>query len=380
MTENEKTAPNTLVGASVEQSCRRLPPSINNSIIAQSNEKSNTDFYKKMIRQMTDPSYLPTISMPELYENVYDSKPPIVDGLLYAGTYLFAGAPKVGKSFFMLQLAYHVSTGMPLWNYPVRKGSVLYLALEDNYHRLQERLYRMFGTDCAPDLHFSITAHQLGRGLNEQLEGFMREHADTRLVIVDTLQKVREISGDGYSYSSDYEIITQLKQFADRHKICLLLVHHTRKQKADDTFDMISGTNGLLGAADGAFLLYKEKRTSNKAVLEISGRDQQDQKINLTRNEERLAWDFESTETELWKQPPDPLLEIISKFLGERTEWQGTATELVELLKVDMKPNVLTLKINVTAGRLLDEYGIAYDSKRTHNGRRVILRRKRDDV
>lgn len=380
MTENEKTAPNTLVGASEGQSCRRLPPSTDNSIIAHSNEKSNTDFYKKMIRQMTDPSYLPTISMPELYENVYDSKPPIVDGLLYAGTYLFVGAPKVGKSFFMLQFAYHVSTGSPLWDYPVCKGSVLYLALEDDYHRLQERLYRIFGTDCAPDLHFSVTAHQLGRGLNEQLQGFITEHKDTRLIIIDTLQKVREVSGDGYSYSSDYDIITQLKQFADSHKICLLLVHHTRKQKADDTFDMISGTNGLLGAADGAFLLYKQKRTSNKAVLEVSGRDQQDQKLNLVRNEEKLCWDFESAETELWKEPPDPLLEKIAEFLGDKAEWSGTATELVELIKVDMKPNILTLKMNVMAGRLLDEYSIAYDSKRTHNGRSIILRRKRDDV
>jgi hypothetical protein len=29
---------------------------------------------------------------------------------------------------------------------------------------------------------------------------------------------------------------------------------------------MISGTNGLLGAADGAFLLQKEKRTSDAAT------------------------------------------------------------------------------------------------------------------
>lgn len=346
------------------------------------NEKPYTDdFYKQMIRQMTDPSYLPTISMSELYENVYSKSPPIIEGLLYSGTYLFVGAPKVGKSFFMLQLAYHISTGTSLWEYPVRKGTVLYLALEDNYHRLQERLYRMFGTDCAPDLHFSVSAHQLGKGLNEQLNVFMREHSDTRLVIIDTLQKVREIGGESYSYGSDYDIITQLKQFADSYKICLLLVHHTRKQKADDTFDMISGTNGLLGAADGAFLLYKQKRTSNKAVLEISGRDQQDQKINLIRNEERLTWDFDSAETELWKEPPDPLLEKITDFLSEKDEWQGTATELAELLGTDIQPNVLTRRLNVTAARLLNEYSIEYDNKpRNHIGRGVALRRRRDDM
>lgn len=377
MYEKEKTAPNTLAPTSKGQS------SINNNIIAHSVENcnSNDDFCQKMVRQMEDPSYLPTISMSELYENVYCKSPPIIDGLLYSGTYLFVGAPKVGKSFFMLQLAYHISTGTQLWEYPVRKGSVLYLALEDNYHRLQERLYRMFGTDNTPDLHFSVSAHQLGKGLVEQLSGFVQEHRDTRLIIIDTLQKVREIGGESYSYSNDYEIITQLKRFADSTGICLLLVHHTRKQKSEDTFDMISGTNGLLGAADGAFILHKEKRTSSKAFLEISGRDQQDQRLTLVRNEETLAWDFETAETELWKTPPDPILEVIAKFVTEEnTEWSGTATELVIQLGVDLKPNALTLKLNVTAARLLNDYGIVYETTRTHNGRSVILKRRRDDV
>lgn len=76
---------------------------------------------------------------------------------------------------------------------------------------------------------------------------------------------------------------------------------------------MISGTNGLLGAADGAFLLQKEKRTGNTATLEVSGRDQQDQRLHLKRNENTLAWDLERKETELWKEPPEPLLEIIAE-------------------------------------------------------------------
>ena len=101
-----------------------------------------------------DPSYLPALSMNELFERVYPGNPPVIEGLLYAGVYLFAGAAKTGKSFLMAQLAYHVSKGLPLWGYPVRPGTVLYLALEDDYHRLQERLYRMFGTDSAENLYF----------------------------------------------------------------------------------------------------------------------------------------------------------------------------------------------------------------------------------
>lgn len=193
--------------------------------------------------------------MNELYENVYQSRPPVIDGLLYSGTYLFAGAPKVGKSFFMAQLAYHVSTGKKLWDYEVRQGTVLYLALEDDYQRLQDRMSRMFGVEGTDHLHFAVYAKQLGAGLDEQLKKFLREHKDTRLIIIDTLQKIREVSTDAYSYANDYEIVGKMKQFADQHGICLLLVHHTRKQQAGDRFEMISGTTGLLGCADGAFLI-----------------------------------------------------------------------------------------------------------------------------
>ena len=323
---------------------------------------------------MLDPSYLKTMSMTELYDTVFQSRPPLIDGLLYPGTYLFVGAPKLGKSFLMAQLAYHISTGMPLWNYTVRKGTVLYLALEDDYRRLQERLYRMFGTDGAENLFFSVSAGQLGNGLDEQLTRFMQEHSDTKLIIIDTLQKVREVGDDNYSYANDYEIITRLKKFADSYGITLLLVHHTRKQKADDTFDMISGTNGLLGAADGAFLLQKEKRTGNTATLEVSGRDQQDQRLHLKRNENTLAWDLERKETELWKEPPEPLLEIIAeKITADFSEWQGTPTELCDFLAVDMKANALTMKLNINAGRLYNEYGIRYENKRGHDGRKVKL-------
>ena len=303
--QKEKTSPIVSVGADTEQSVQKC---INHSI-SEDSEKIN-GFKEKL--QMTDPAYLKTVSMTELYNAVFPSKPPLVNGLLYPGTYLFVGAPKLGKSFLMAQLAYHISTGTLLWNYEVRKGAVLYLALEDDYKRLQERLYRMFGTDGADNLFFSISASQLGNGLDEQLAGFIREHSDTSLIIIDTLQKVREVGGDGYSYASDYQIITRLKKFADSYGICLLLVHHTRKQPADDKFDMISGTNGLLGAADGAFLLVKEKRTSNAATLDISGRDQQDSRLHLIRSEETLAWGLERSETELWREPPEPLLENVA--------------------------------------------------------------------
>ena len=199
-------------------------------------------------------------------------------------------------------------------------------------------------------------------------------HPDTSLIIIYTLQKVREVGGDNYSYANDYQIITRLKALADSYGICLLLVHHIRKQQSDDKFDMISGTNGLLGAADGAFLLTKEKRTGNAACLDVSGRDQPDQWLHLFRNEETLAWELERVETELWKAPPEPLLEQVSAFLSSAgKDWAGTPTELASILGVDMKPNALTRRLNVNAGRLLNEYGIRYESSRNRNERTIKL-------
>lgn len=368
----EKTAQIPAVGAAGEQS---IPNNLTDHNIAENTPEFNDEFLREEQRRMLrllDPHYLKTVSMTELYENVYQSKPPLIDGMLYPGVQLFAGPPKLGKSFFVAQLAYHVSTGTPLWGYPVRRGTVLYLALEDDYGRLQKRLYQMFGVESTDNLYFSVSAGQIGNGLDEQLENFVREHPDTVLVIIDTLQKVREMGGDKYSYANDYEIITRLKNFADSKGICLVLVHHTRKQQADDPYDMISGTNGLMGAADGAFLLKKEKRTANAATLDVSGRDIQDQRFYLKRNTERLIWELEKIETEPWREPPEPLLEEVAKHINaEQPDWEGTSTEFIELLGLDVQPNTLTYKLNVNAGRLLDEYHIQYSSSRNHNGRKV---------
>lgn len=369
--EKEMTALNASVAADAGQSLV-----CNGEIIPESEADFNDYFWEEQryFQRMMDPSYLKAISMTELYEQVMIAQPPIIEGLLYRGTYLLAGSPKVGKSFLVAQLAYHVSTGTPLWGYPVHKGTVLYLALEDTFQRLQERSYRMFDAEGNDNLFFAISAGQIGGGLDAQLKNFIREHPDTSLIIIDTLQKVRELGGENYSYANDYQIISSLKEIADSNKICLLLVHHTRKQQADDRFDMIAGTNGLLGAADGAFVLFKKNRTENTAILDVAGRDQPEQRFNLIRNEETLVWELESVEKELWKVPPEPILDEVAKHItAESPDWQGTPTELVTLLGVDMKPNALSQKLNVNASRLLNEYSIRMSSSRSHDGRRITF-------
>ena len=370
--KRKTTASVSSVGADGKQ------PNIKNhtEIIANETAKNNLQATNNCKSPEKSGCSLQTVSMTELYDTLYPPRTPVVDGFLYGGTYLFVGAPKVGKSFFMGQLAYHIAMGIPLWDYPVRKGTVLYLALEDDYARLQRRLSQMFGIESADNLYFATQAKTLKEGLDGELEEFVKQHTDARLIIIDTLQKVREVGGETFSYSNDYEIVTKLKAFSDKYGICLLVVHHTRKMESGDSFDMISGTNGLLGAADGAFIMQKKKRTDNTAVLDIVGRDQPDQELTIEFDRERCIWKFKKAETELWKQPPNPLLEAINEFLAEgRPEWEGTATELLKQLPdMQLSANVLSRRLNVVNSQLLNDYGIFYDNKRGHE-RRIILKR-----
>lgn len=374
MTVIKKAAvPDSSIGVDVEQPL----PYKDNEIITDSKEQFNQQAINNLTVNVTTvgENDLRTISMEELYDTAYPPRVPIVEGLIFNGTYLFVGAPKVGKSFFMAQLGYHVSMGIPLWGFPVAKGTVLYLALEDDYARLQRRLSKMFGMEGSSNLHFATQSKALNQGLEEQLHKFVKQHEDARLIIIDTLQKVREASGDKLSYGNDYEIVTKLKRFSDQYGICLLVVHHTRKMESSDSFDMISGTNGLLGAADGAFIMQKEKRTENKAVLEVAGRDQQDQRLFLNFNREQCVWELTKSETELWKEPVDSVLESLATIVtNEAPEWSGSASELLQLLpEIDMQPNVFTRKLNVSLERLLIDYNIKYESVREHSGRKIKL-------
>lgn len=317
--------------------------------------------------------HLEASSLTEIYDTIYQPKEEIIEMLLCSGVYLFVGAPKLGKSFFMAQLGYHVSNGLSLWKYKTNRGAVLYLALEDGYTRIQKRLSKMFGMETVDNFYFATQAKNLKDGLDKQLSEFMAIHPETKLIIIDTLQKIRELGGEKYSYSNDYEIVTSFKKFADEHNICVLLVHHTRKQSSDDCFDTISGTTGLLGAADGAFILQKEKRTANKAILDITSRDFQDQRLHLSFDRERCLWELEKAETEQFKEEPDELVRATVALLSpDEPEWVGTASELIERLSLnDINPNVLTRRLNVAADLLWNQFGIRLEKVRLTN-RRVI--------
>lgn len=367
----EKAARNSAVGATDEQHISKNV----NSIIADDPGGNNI----KPSETSAMMGGLEILSMTELYDSSFEPRVPVVDGLLNSGTYIFAGAPKVGKSFFMAQLAYHVAMGIPLWDYPVRQGAVLYLALEDDYARLQQRLAMMFGEESTDKLYLAIKSKTIKDGLAEQMTCFVKEHADARLIIIDTLQRVRETDGDKMSYGTDYDNMTPLKEFSDRTGVTIIVVHHTRKMAADDVCEMISGTNGLLGATDGALILFKKKRTSNEATLDVIGRDQQEQELTLSRNQDTCVWEKVKSETELFVTKPDPVFEKISEFITEdNPEWEGTSSELIEMipgLESIIQTNTLIRRLNINRGKLFRDYGIYYEPLQRKSDRKPFALR-----
>ena len=378
--KKEMTTLNASVGADAGQSSKVF----DEHIITHDTVKFNDEFsdceensanIDQIIQRMNDPSFMPVVSMEDIYGMVFSPKEWIIKGILRSGLYILAGAPKVGKSFLVGQIAYHVSTGRPLWGYPVHRSPVLYMALEDDHQRLQERMFRMFGLESTKDLYFSISAKNLREGLEEQIAGFVKDHPGTRLIIIDTLKKIRPGDDDTYSYARDYADMTQLKKIADDNGICLLLVHHTRKKEDEsDAFNTVSGTNGLTGAADGSFIFAKKRRTDSDAVLQFTGRDLQDQIFYLSKNRETLTWELDRVEVEDFTPSPDPVLIAVSQIVTADTpQWSGSPTELAEALSEDISPIALTKHLNVNAGRLQKDYSIQYRRKTLHEGRRIFL-------
>ncbi|WP_435302774.1 AAA family ATPase [Faecalibaculum rodentium] len=249
---------------------------------------------------------------------------------------------------------------------------MLYLCLEDTFCRIQDRLFRL--TDEASGrLHFAVASDKLSDGLIVQLEDYLKEYPDSRLIVIDTLQKVRTASKDN-AYASDYGDISLIKDFADRHSLAVIVVHHIRKQNDSDVFNKVSGTTGLTGSADATFVLEQESRASNAAKLYVTGRDTPYQEFTLRFRD--CSWELveRKEQEQLAKEAiPDILFRIVN-FMQDKGEWTGTATELLDALgETETAANVLTKWMNEYRLGFLLENHIRYDFSRRSSGRMISL-------
>lgn len=290
--------------------------------------------------QKANNSPLDVFSASELMQ--MDLKPPYycVEGFLPQGLAVLAAPSKYGKSWFVLDLCLSIATGKPFLGMNTNQSDVFYYSLEDSKNRLQERLGRLT-VNKTNNFFMSIKPTTLDNGLIEHLTAHITAHPNTKLIVIDTLQKIRSRPKmRENAYSNDYNELGQLKAFADKYAICVMVVHHTHKMKgaADcDVFERISGTTGIMGTADTIIMLSRERRNDENTTMSITGRDVEQSEYILKFD--NCQWymigdseaETEKQEIEAYKN--NPIVRTVKKLVASYGSWRGTAKELNNNIK-----------------------------------------------
>ncbi len=229
-----------------------------------------------------------------------------VPGIIPQGLTLLVGAPKIGKSWLCLSLGIAVSRGGYVFGQiAVAQGSVLYLALEDRPARLAKRL-EILGFQPQEDdpFHLATDWKRMGEGALKLIARWLTDHPDCRLVIIDTLAKIRKLNDNPRSvYQEEYQLGDELKKLADAYSVAVLVLHHIRKMKADDPLESVSGTFGLTGVVDSTLIIQRARGQAD-ATLFLTGRD--------IPEERHIAMRFDSTSAQ-WAIIGDATAYAVSK-------------------------------------------------------------------
>ena len=300
-----------------------------------------------------------------------------VDTLLPQGLCILGGAPKVGKSWFVLDLCTHVARGDEFLGLPATRGKVLYLCLEDSERRIQERL-NTITADVPEGLYFALGDITMETGICDFLRKRKQEIPELSLIAIDTFQLIRNPTND-VSYGNDYAELRVLKALAEELGICLLLVHHLRKMNDSDPVNRLSGSSGISGAVDAVYILDKPMRSGNRATLIASGRDIRDRKIELEMNPQSCIWTLISdTLTQPQRNLPDELASLYG-FLKVSKEWEMVCTnsELASTLSAFMEKeiNPKGLKQMMNKYRYeLESFGVFFENGKSNGHKYVVVK------
>lgn len=279
-----------------------------------------SDIQKAMIpqgiKQMLAEDRLQTVNAQSLRFKHFEPIKWVVPGVIPSGLSILGGGPKTGKSIFVLDIGVAVAIGGYVFSkIQVEQGDALYLALEDNQRRLQERI-DFINLDDKDDISPLTLVTRIPRqheGGNEFIKWWLSQHPRARVVIIDTLQMFRrQLSGKGNVYAEDYQVISELKNLADAYNIAIIVLHHLKKMSSKDDsqaeisgdwINMFSGSIGLSGSADALFML-KRDRMGKLGRLYRTGRDVEECSFELVL--EGLRWDFKGEVDDLllptWKK------------------------------------------------------------------------------
>jgi RecA-family ATPase len=250
-------------------------------------------------------------------QKTFDSIKWILPPYITEGCSLLVGRPKIGKSWLVLQIGMTVSAGGMAFNVQCEQGDVLCCALEDNERRLQSRLKGLKAAGVAMDasrLTLLTEMPRIDAGAIGVLTEWVESVTNPRLIIIDCLAKIRPpIEKRETAYANDYASLEQLRAFANKHKVAIIVVHHDRKMNAEDAFDTVSGTLGLNGAADTVMIIKKESKGGH--TLYAQGRDipSVEHAVEANSTGEVVVWQVLGDATEVRiKEQRKAILEVLT--------------------------------------------------------------------
>lgn len=314
-------------------------------------------------------------SFKKIQTNYYELPKFIVSEMIPTGVHLFAGSPKIGKSWLALWLCDKVAKGEKVWEYDTDKCTVLYIALEDTKSTLHFRLDDI--TEMSSEHAYAVTScNSINNGLLDEIDEFIEKHPDTGLVVIDTLQLIRD-NAEKQNYAADYMELHKFVEYAQQKEIAIILVHHLRKMVDNDPINMVSGSTGLIGAVDSILVLEKEKRSENTATLTVTGRRVKDKVLQLELDDTNNIWNFiKYVKGE--KTSIERLINGIQTILQSEKRFKGSPSELVARIKdadsgFDLAPNAMSRLLNENSISMRKTYGIYYTTERNANKRYIIL-------
>lgn len=337
--------------------------------------------------EQTGGSPLKVFSAKELMSRYIAPTEFIVNALLPTGFAILASPPKYGKSWFALDLCYSVASGRSFLGFTTHVSDTMYMALEDNPARLQARLKVVAQGETIPEgLHFLTNAPELQQDLIGALDRLIAQLPKLKLIVIDTLQMIRGVSNSRENeYARDYKEMRALKEFADRHNLCVLAIHHTRKTADEsDPFNRIAGGIGIQGVADTAMVMEREKRMEGQTRLSVTGRDIVSDEYTLSFDKSLCKWKMEGNASDLDAQfareqyEGNEVVQAIREAvaLGQGT-WRGTMSDLNGVAQnaknighVLCQPRALSTMISKLEDDLYRYDGIAHSALQNGTGGR----------
>ncbi len=236
-----------------------------------------------------NPTPIPLFSLGELLADTSPMPEDLIAPrvLTPSGMIVFGGAPKVGKSDFLLSWLTHMAAGESFLDLtPSRPLRVFYLQAEVQYHYLRERVQSMglpqeVRQKTADNL---LVTPQLRLVLNDQgveqaIETLQRAAAQggVDVLVIDPIRNVFDGGPEGNSENDNNAMLYFLRERIERLRDAvnpeagIILVHHTKKigkkQVEEDPFLALSGAGSLRGYYSTGMLLYRPDETQTKRNL-----------------------------------------------------------------------------------------------------------------